>query len=457
MIRFAHFFLSLRTLFLWDYRHLNTLIIGNLFLCAVIFQAFYPYLFIAFISIILILSTPRNNKELIFVLAIYHSYVLITTLFISLNFCEILAYSDQFHAYLIPSEYYFESNYSFSDVLMGNIPYNQDYNSIQILWSKIIYTLRYLSIGDAKVALIFNFSLYFLTAWYAYRSNLFNFPLKIAQSFFVFTLFAPPMLFINSLYLRESLTASMALLIIVSLVRKNYFILFFSTVILLLTRNVYIIFAIFFVFSLSIVFENNKQKKRRYLFLFSLIIFIGYILLFKIGISEKFSGYIYYLSGDVSIYSGSILSRFLDHENLLSAQNVIVILIGNIFSPSPFTFLKSFELKELLESLFVSTYWLIFLPFFMIGSLNITDRKYKILLLGMFLAIYVSSSFTLLSPAPDTFRYRLPLYGIFSFVSFYGIYQYKILSETAKIAPYKRWLIRWYIGVGLFNIIYLTM
>lgn len=456
MISIARFFLSLRTLFIWDYSYLATLIIGNFLLCAVVFQAFYPYLFIAFISILL-LFTHKDNQDIVFVLSTYHIYVLVSILLISLNFSSIVGYSDQFNAYLIPSDYYFRSNYSFLDVLSGNLPCNPDYYSIEILWSKIIYALKYLSIGDAKVALIFNFSLYFLTAWYAYRSNLFNFSLKITQSFFVFTLFAPPMLFINSLYLRESLTASMALLIIVSLVRKNYFILFLSTLILLLTRNVYIIFAIFFILFLSIVFESNHKKQKRHLFIFSFIAFIGYILLFELGISEKFSGYIYYLSGNVSIYSGSTLSQFLDYENLISLQNVFVILIGNIFSPSPFAFLKSFEPKTLLESFFVSTYWLIFLPFFILGALNTTNQKYKVLFLGMFLAIYTSSSFTLLSPAPDTFRYRLPLYGIFSFVSFYGIYQYKILSETAKIAPYKRWFIRWYIGIGLLNIIYLTM
>jgi len=382
-------------------------------------------------------------------------YFIVSIMLIKMNFANILGYQDQYF-------YIQESvNLLAKDGDYGNIVNSFLFATHQFKfnnWSFIHYVNDYL-FQNTQAILFFNFSFYFIVIVYTWKTFKYIFVSeKIRFYFFTFMLFSFPSLFINSLYLKESFYSSLLLLLFASLKNKNIFLIILSSFFLAKIRLSYFILIILISLFFRIIFSVKKKMK---IILLSIIIVTGII-----GISYistlgdtgiKLIDYFNQSSAGGSISKVEKLQnfsmKFIDKENLLSIQNIIVIPVAGLFSPPAIRFLKVRDLRTIIESLMVSMWWWIGLPFFVIFILELIQKDYKLssYSLGIFLSIYLASSFSLVTIAPEIFRYRLSLFGLFILGSFIGLYWYK----NNKILLYKRVIKLWFYGSSSLYLVYL--
>lgn len=440
---------NLHTLFRYSHHYIIFgLVIINLLVATKLYQAYYPLFFYGITNIFVFLAF-RSKKDLKYFLFLYQIYFLLSMFIIKLDIAHLVGYSDQFMGYTSVSTYYFDGKYDYLDVLFNNIDF--EFYQMEIIWNKIFYLLKYISIGSDEVALFFNFSLYFLASIFAYKSLYHLFSIDtIAKSFFAFIAFSPPALFINSLYLKESITMSTIIFLTISLYRKKYIFVLISSILLFKLRSSY--FVLFLLIYLLIKSFYIQRKILRYciLSMASFIVIAIFYVAIQLNINNKLFNYLDAASNGVELKNTTATAtNFLDKDNLLSLRNLVVVPILGILSPSPTRFIKSKDTPALLESLFVSIFWWTVLPFFILFLLLNTHFRLKEIMLSMFLTIFLAASFSLLSIAPEPFRYRLPIYGILMIGGYIGYYLY---STSIKKIYLRKYLFIWF---SMTSIIYL--
>jgi hypothetical protein len=447
-LTFIKFILNLYTLFIYNKKYILILsIILNIILSIKIFNNFYPFFFYGLVNIFVFIYFKRELK---FYLFVYQIYYLVSILTIKIDIAHLTGYSDQFFGYVNPSLFYFNSEYNVIDILFDKIDF--EFYQMEILWTKIFYLLRFVSIGDSNVALIFNYSFYFMGISFTYKTLknkilLFN----TEKSFFIFLLFMPPVFFINSLYLKESFITSIIIFLIINLYKKNYLFSLFWYIIFFKIRSSYAVLFILMYFFIRTFYIKKKIYRNILLGFYSIIVLTVFSLAIHFNINNKLFNYFYSASNNTNLRNKTAtVVKFIDKENLLSIRNGIVVLSAGVLSPSPTRFLKSRDIVALLESLYVSVFWWIFLSFFIIFILEEKDKRLKIIFLSIFLTVFTASSMSILSPAPEPFRYRLPIYGIFLIGSFLGIYQYNYFVKY----KYKSKLKYWFILTAIIYLIY---
>jgi hypothetical protein len=312
---------------------------------------------------------------------------------------------------------------------------------------------------NRKSLLFFNFLFHYLVIIYVWKSFKNTFKTKTTQLyFFIFLLLSFPLIFIDALYLKESFYSSLYLLLFTALKNKNFFLIFISSFFLYKIRASY--FLLFIIISLffRILFAVKNKMKIMILAISLLIGIAGVTYVSSLGNTGiKLFDYMNQTSNGGSVSKVEKLQNFsvefLDKENLLSIQNVVVLPVIGLFSPPAVRFLKVHELRTLIESVMVSMWWWVGFPFFVIFIFEYIKINYKMTAyaLGIFLSIYLASSFSLVTIAPEIFRYRLPIFGIFIFGSFLGYYFYNL----NKILFYRRIVKLWFYGSSSLYLIYL--
>lgn len=414
---------------------------------------FLFYYSIGLLGIMYIYMKQQNSfyKQYLYISFIYF---LLSAILIKINFADILGYQDQY--FYINESFNIMSHLTYSNVInYFFIDYkNFDYNN----WSFIHYVNDYV-FQNRKSLLFFNFLFHYLVVIYVWKSFKDTFSTKTTQlCFFIFLLLSFPLIFIDALYLKESFYSSLYLLLFTALKNKNIFLIFLSSFFLYKIRASY--FLLFIIISLFFrVLFAVRNKIKIIILSISLLIGIGSVTyissLGPTGI--KLFDYINQASNGGSISKVDKLQnfsvKFLDKENLLSIQNIVVLPVIGLFSPPAVRFLKVHELRTFIESIMVSMWWWIGLPFFVIFIFEYVKVDYKMTAyaLGIFLSIYLASSFSLITIAPEIFRYRLPIFGIFIFGSFFGYYLYNL----NKILFYRRIIKLWFYGSSSLYLIYL--
>ncbi len=455
-MRYISFFkdiiLNINLLFKNDRKNtLIILIIFNLMASFIFFKAFYPIFFYALVNIFLFFIFNKI-KKLTYFLFIYQIYFLVSIFVIKLDIPYLVGYSDQF-SYLLISSYYFNTTYSLFDILFNKIEFEFYY--MNLYWTKIIYVLRFISIDNDEVVLFFNFSFYFLVSVFVYKNlqHLFKSD-KMRDNFFIFTSFSPPAFFINSLYLKESLIMSTLIILAISLYKNKYIYVFLSAFILFKLRSSF--FLLFIIIYMIILSFYIRKKVLKYLFcIFTSIIVVGiFYLAIKNNVNNKLFDYFEDAKNGITIRNETAtIIKFIDKDNLLSVKNLIIVPALGILTPAPTRFMKSFTSVALLESFFISIFWWLSLPFFIIFILN-CDLVLKKIMLSIFLTVFLASIFSFLSIAAEPFRYRLPIYGIFMIGGFIGYYIY---LNSNKRGYYKNKLYLWFFITAVLYVSYIII
>jgi len=412
------------------------------------------YFTVSLIGLMYVMKRVKHTmaKQYLYVSFIYF---IVSIILIKINFAGILGYQDQYF-YIEESVNLLSKSEEYGNIVNSFLFATHQFNFNN--WSFIHYINDYI-FQNTQAILFFNFNFYFIVIVYTWKTFKHIFiSEKVRFYFFTFMLFSFPILFINSLYLKESFYSSLLLLLFSSLKNKNIFLIALSSFFLVKIRLSYFILIILIALFFRIIFSVKKRMK---IIIFSVIIGIGIIginyisTLGNTGI--KLIDYFNQSSSGGSVAKVEKLQnfsmKFIDKENLLSIQNIIVIPVAGLFSPPAIRFLKVRDLRTIIESLMVSMWWWIGLPYFFIFILELVKKDYKLssYVLGIFLSIYLASSFSLITIAPEIFRYRLSLFGLFLLGIFIGTYWYK----DNKRLLYKRIIKLWFYGSGSLYLLYL--
>lgn len=199
-----------------------------------------------------------------------------------------------------------------------------------------------------------------------------------------------------------------------------------------------------------------RKKVLKYLFcIFTSIIVVGiFYLAIKNNVNNKLFDYFEDAKNGITIRNETAtIIKFIDKDNLLSVKNLIIVPALGILTPAPTRFMKSFTSVALLESFFISIFWWLSLPFFIIFILN-CDLVLKKIMLSIFLTVFLASIFSFLSIAAEPFRYRLPIYGIFMIGGFIGYYIY---LNSNKRGYYKNKLYLWFFITAVLYVSYIII
>jgi hypothetical protein len=418
----------------------------------ILFTFYYSLALLGAMYILLKLKSVYSKQYLY----VSFFYFILSSLLIKINFADILAYQDQYH--YVNQSLNIISNSSYGKVVKDFfiIPEYFRFNN----WTFIHYINNY-PFQDKRAILAFNFIFHYFVIIYVWKSfkNLFI-SKRVQLYFFITMLFSFPLLFIDSLYLKESFYSSLFLLLFTAIKNKNFLLIIFSSFFLIKLRLTY--FMLFVIISLFFrVLFSVKKKMKIAVLVFSIGVGglgISIISMPSFGNTNiKLFDYLNQtLEGGANSKVESLQNfslKFIDRENLLSVQNILVLPAIGLISPPPVRFLKSKDLNSIIESVMVSAWWWIGFPYFIIFIFEFIkiNNKLTAYALGIFLSIYLASTFSLVSIAPEIFRYRLPIFGIFIFGSFIGRHFY---IKNKKLF-YKRIIKLWFYSTGSLFIIYL--
>ncbi|MCT7517022.1 hypothetical protein [Aliarcobacter cryaerophilus] len=415
---------------------------------------FFFYYSLAMLGVMYIVLKEKTSYSLQYIYVSFF-YFIISSIFVYINFADILAYQDQYFYVnqslgLISSNSYFQI---IDDFFL--VPSYLRFNN----WTFVHFVNDYI-FQDKRAILFFNFLFHFLTVIYVWKSFKYLFHNKNVQLYFFITmLFSFPLLFVNSLYLKESFYGSLLILLLTSIKNKNIFLIIFSSFFLIKIRTSYFILLVLLSLFFRIIFSVNKKIK-----ILILVISIGigcFGITYISSLDNTRIKLIDYFNQskegkNLTIYElENFALNFVDKENLLSVQNIVILPIVGLFSPPPVRFLKTTDLRTFLESIMVSLWWWVGLPFFIIFVIGFFKIDYKLTayIMGIFLSIYLGSSFSLISIAPEIFRYRLPIFNMFIFGSFIGYYFYTLNKRYL----YKKIVKIWFYGSSALYIIYMLV
>jgi len=151
----------------------------------------------------------------------------------------------------------------------------------------------------------------------------------------------------------------------------------------------------------------------------------------------------------VSLRSNSAgFVRYLDVEQPLAFRNLVLPPIRSVYSPSPFRPLKSPSRYVVFEALVISLWWYIAVPYTLLGVVMSGKHKERWLAVGFFLMVFLFSSYTILTYAPQPFRFRWAGLPFFFMIAAYGWF-----------SGHKRWrkkiIMLWWGSVAIFLSLYL--
>jgi len=112
--------------------------------------------------------------------------------------------------------------------------------------------------------------------------------------------------------------------------------------------------------------------------------------------------------------------KYLDVEHPLAFRNLVLSPIRSVYSPSPFRPLKSPSRYVVFEALVISLWWYIAVPYTLLGIVMSGKHSERWLAVGFFLMVFLFSSYTILTFAPETFRYRWAGLPFFFMIAAYG-------------------------------------
>jgi hypothetical protein len=189
------------------------------------------------------------------------------------------------------------------------------------------------------------------------------------------------------------------------------------------------------------------------LFAFGFVVIAGLGVLSAAGLlkDNKLS---YYLSGaDVRVSqkvqsSEARFHDFIDQDNILSTQNIILAPIRSLYSPTPFRLIKQATAEALLETLTITTFLYLAMPYFFFAIGRSIKSIDLLIPVTVYLVIFLLAALSTLSAEQETFRYRWSGFPIFFLLAVYGWHM-----------PPSRWraygLVGWWVSVLVFGAVYL--
>jgi len=365
--------------------------------------------------------------------------------------------------YLIPNIIIFDDEIGYArmgigvlEALQSGVTSPWSYNP----WGNVTGVLYYLFGSSPHVVKALNSSLSVITAFMLCRIaySLYE-GRRVMRLVLYFSLFMPPLIFISSIALKEQLIAFLLVATLYGILKhsdRGWIIAILALGLLMTFRNTFGIVIIVLV-GLYWAIRRGAMDSTRVRWIGLLL---GFGIIIAIGVATvqseliKESKLVMFLSAeDTRGYetvrqSEAQFNQYLDLNDLFSIKNLLLIPIRSIYSPSPFRVIKSPSIGVYLEAVALTLFWYLTLPYVIIGILNSKSSLDRGLVGGFFLAVFLIASYSVLTFADDTFRYRWPALPIYFMLAAHGWYN-----------KFHRWsqliIWGWWISVIVFGIVYL--
>ncbi|MGH7770921.1 MAG: hypothetical protein ACREQA_01645 [Candidatus Binatia bacterium] len=301
-------------------------------------------------------------------------------------------------------------------------------------WPNISGFLYYLFGASPHVVKALNSCLGVVTGFMLCRvaGQLYHDP-RVTGSTLYLGLFLPPIVFLSSIALKEQLIAFLLVLILFGVTEQRWGGWTLATVGVLLLAKFRFDFALGAVGLVGIYSVVGLVSHRRLpwllkpmILVLSVGVLIGFLAVALQLEAVQGSKMFQVLSGEDKRgiaqmrQSQAQFVEYLDVENPFAWENLLLAPIRSVYSPSPLRPLKSPSFEVLFEALALTLCWYIAFPYALLGMVasgSNTDRWFAI---GVFWVVFLSASYTVLTFAPETFRYRWSALPIFFMLAAYG-------------------------------------
>ena len=432
--------------YIWVY-----LLLCSLFSVSVVTNNISPYILIYSIGIILVLIiSPFNLKFTLIMIAFGLSIRLILSFLIP----HIIIYDDEL-GYTRMAR----------DTVLGWL-LDEKQLLIKNAWANVVAVLFFLFDDSISAVKAFNNIVGIITAFVLcriaqkiYKDNLITICVLISS------LFLPPNMLISSIVLKEQFMAFLLVLLLYTLVCHQdglslihfgvisyLFILFRSSVGYMLLFPLGII-KVIKIYNL----KSNLGVVKQVILIFFLSISIFVIIVNYSKIKNIKSHSIQFVLGEdkrglkTLTNSSAKYTQFIDKKNLFSIKNIVLIPLRCLFSPSPLRPLKNPQKAVYLESLMITSWLYIGMPFFILGAFFSIRSLTKMIPVILFVLIFLMASLSILSYAPETLRFMLQGIPIFFMVAIYGYF----ISKKTFVR--KVVLSLWIFSIVTFNVVYIVL
>jgi len=284
---------------------------------------------------------------------------------------------------------------------------------------------------------------------------------RISRLVLYLGLFLPPLIFLSSITLKEQLISFLLVLILFGIVEKKWYGWNLAAVGMILLFQfrfelaLCVLSLISFFWLWRYCYHSRVPKLVRPVALTICSLLLAWLgfMAFEIE-SVQQSNAVKFFSGADERSSAALRSNsarfvgYLDVEQPFAFRNLVLPPIRSVYSPSPFRPLKSPSRYVVFEALVISLWWYIAVPYTLLGVVMSGKHSERWLAVGFFLMVFLFSSYTILTFAPETFRFRWAGLPFFFMIAAYGWY-----------SGYKRWrnkiIMLWWGSVAIFLSLYL--
>lgn len=329
-------------------------------------------------------------------------------------------------------------------------------------WGNVSGFLYYLFGASPHVVKALNAWLGVLTAFALCRvaSRLYRDP-RVSRLALLAGLFLPPLIFLSSIALKEQLIAFLLVLILFGITEKHWSGWALATVGILLLAQFRFDFALGVIGLIGIYWTVRCCTHRRLPWLLKpmalvlgVAVLIGFLAMALQLEAVQESKAFQVFSGEDKRgiaqmrQSQAQFVEYLDVGNTFALKNLLLAPVRSVYSPSPLRPLKSPSFEVLFEALTLTLFWYIVFPYAVLGILASGLNPDRWFAIGIFLVVFLSASYAVLTFAPETFRYRWPALPIFFMLAAYGWF-YRNKQWRQGI------LFVWWGSVTIFSAVYL--
>ena len=270
----------------------------------------------------------------------------------------------------------------------------------------------------------------------------------MANKVLALMLLAPPLIFISSVALKEQLIAFLLILVLYGYLRRV------STAVLLYPLGI-VGLAIFrrdlalvvlpltllhFVFRL--VFASALGAFSKALIFAGSVVMFALFVAFSLGSEQVLSSKSATILRGVDergretlMSSDATYARYLDVTDPGALSNLVLVPLQQTYFPSPLRPLKTPAPEVYVESLFITSIVYFFMPYFILGMLYSWPDTERLLPVALYLVVFLTSAFSILTFAPESLRYRLPGMPIFLYVALLGM----LYQRRFRVAVLRLW------------------
>lgn len=167
-------------------------------------------------------------------------------------------------------------------------------------------------------------------------------------------------------------------------------------------------------------------------------------------LETRHSGQENFTSINLEAHKKTKVSRFLEGDSF-SLKNIIVLNIRSIYSPSPFALAVGGKAPlQIFQYIFYIIPQYVIFPGALVGSIYLYKNKLSYIVPLSCIIVFELATLSALTPAPETFRYRIWGYPILVVLFVFGLK----MADDRKRVFYTKW---WWISVMLFGIVFFSI